>query len=358
MNGFEFKRKNLKELADYRKSIIHMPPLKNLFLELTLRCNEKCVHCGSRCEEHSNSPELSLKQYKKILKDVKKDFDISKIHLDITGGEPLLRKDFFDIVHYANKLGYTWGMTSNGTLITDEVANKLQLCGMSTISVSVDGLETTHDMIRGRKGAFKSTVRGIEALVRNGSFEHVQITTVVNHKTINELPEMFELVKSLNVESWRVVNIEPIGRAKEHKELILSGDEYGYMFDFIREKRMKGFDVTYGCSHFLGLEYERHVRDWFFLCNAGFYTASITANGDIVSCLDIERRPELIQGNILKDNLKNIWETKFEIFRKDLSNLNEKCALCSECEFCHGGAYHSWDYDKNEPCVCFKDILF
>ena len=107
-----------------------------------------------------------------------------------------------------------------------------------------------------------------------------------------------------------------------------------------------------------GLEYEREVRDWYFLCNAGFYTASITSTGDIVACLDIERRPELIQGNILKDNLRDIWENKFLVFRKDLNTKNEKCDNCKERDFCHGGAYHSWDYDKNEQQVCFKDILF
>lgn len=121
---------------------------------------------------------------------------------------------------------------------------------------------------------------------------------------------------------------------------------------------MRGYPLTYGCSHFLGLEYERQVRDWYFLCNAGFYTASIMVNGDIAACLDIERKPELIQGNILKDNLKEVWENEFKMFRTDLSNLNEKCSKCKECDFCHGGAYHSWDYDKNEPMVCFKNILF
>jgi len=98
MDRFNIKLENLKQLSEYRKSIIHNPPLRNLFLELTLRCNEHCIHCGSSCGEFSNIAELSLEQYKKILDDVNRNFDISKIKLDITGGEPLLRKDFFEII--------------------------------------------------------------------------------------------------------------------------------------------------------------------------------------------------------------------------------------------------------------------
>lgn len=295
MNKFDVKREHLKQLSEYRESIIHNPPLRNLFLELTLRCNEHCIHCGSGCGEFNDFSELTSKQYKKNLDDVKRDFDISKIKLDITGGEPLLRKDFFEIMNYANKLGYIWGMTSNGTLITDEVAKKLQKCGMRTIAVSIDGLEETHDILRGRKGAYEKAISGINDLIKNGSFEHIQITTVIKHQNINELPMMFEILMNIGIDSWRVINIEPMGRAKEHPELILTNDEYRYMFDFIKEKRLHGYSVTYGCSHFLGLEYERQVRDWYFLCNAGLYTASIMSNGNIAACLDF-RNPELIQG--------------------------------------------------------------
>lgn len=353
----DIKNKHLNQLARYRDSIINKPPLRTLFLELTLRCNENCIHCGSRCNE-VKSEELSLEEYRKILDDVKRDFDISKIMLNITGGEPLLRRDFFDIMAYANELGYKWGMTSNAILIDDEIAKKLHECGMKTISVSLDGLKDTHDRLRGRKGAFDDAVRGINALIDNGNFQHVQVTTVINHRNFCELEAMFEWLEGVDIDSWRVINIEPMGRAKEHPELVLTDDEYRKLFEFIKEKRCQGYPVSYGCSHYLGMEYEREVRDWYFLCNAGFYTASIMANGDIGACLDIERRPELIQGNIKKDSLRDVWDNRFKMFRKNLSCLNSKCTECSEERFCHGGAYHSWDYDKNEPIICFKDILF
>jgi len=352
------KTKDMIILSDYRSEIISKPPLRNLFFELTEMCNEHCIHCGSNCDSNRKSEELTAEQFKKILDDVKADFDISKLMLAVTGGEPLVRKDFFEIMSYACKLGYRWGMTSNATLINEEVAWKLADCGMRTISVSIDGLPETHDRLRGRKGAFEAAMNGINALISTNKFRHIQVTTVINHENFNELDALFSYFDGVDIDSWRIINIEPIGRAKEHPELFLTKEEYIGLFDFIKEKRQKGYPVLYGCSHYLGLDYEREVRDWYFLCSAGLYTASITANGNIIACLDIERRPELVQGNILKDNLKDIWENKFQFFRKDLSDCNANCKNCKENRFCHGGAFHSWDYDKNEPLVCFKDILF
>lgn len=358
MNASEVKTAHLKQLAEYRRSIMASPPLRNLFLELTLRCNEKCIHCGSRCGEHDTVQELTLDQYKKILDDVKRDFGTEELELDVTGGEPLLRRDFYDIMSYAHSLGFNWGMTSNATLIDDEAARRLYECGMKTVSVSIDGIQSTHDALRGWKGAFDAAMKGINALIRHGGFRHIQITSVINHRNYGELSEMFEIFQNMDIDSWRVINIEPIGRAADNPDLMLTDGEYRGMFDFIRQKRMEGYPLTYGCSHFLGLEYERQVRSWYFLCNAGIYTASIMANGDIAACLDIERRPELIQGNILRDSLKDVWTNGFKIFRGDLSDSSEKCRACEQSQYCHGGAHHSWDYDANEQRVCFKGILF
>lgn len=106
----------MTKLAEYREGLKTKPQLRNLFLELTLRCNERCLHCGSSCGDVP-SEELTVPQYEKFLKEVKEDLGTDKKMLCITGGEPLLRKDFFDIMGIANQLGFRWGMTSNATLM-------------------------------------------------------------------------------------------------------------------------------------------------------------------------------------------------------------------------------------------------
>ena len=352
------KKQHMHSLAEYRDGKLRPnPKLRSLFLEITPFCNEHCLHCGSRCGDIDVKDMLTKEEIAKVLRQVKNDFDIREMRLCVTGGEPLLRPEFFEIMEDAKKLGFAWGMTSNGTLITPEVAKKLAETGLRTVSISVDGLRENHEWFRQSPGSYDKTIEGIKNLL-DVNISHVQITTVIYHKNIGELDAMYEEFKKVGVRSWRVINIEPIGRARENTDLMLSKNEYKTLFKFIREKRFEDkMEVTYGCSHYLGVDMEREVRKWYFLCNAGVYTASIMYNGDIGGCLDIERRPELIQGNVRKDNLKDVWENRFENFRNDFRKTG-KCANCPDYEFCAADSFHTWDFDTMEPNLCLKGILF
>ncbi len=351
------KQQQLTTLSGYRKKLYDNPQLRNLFLELTLRCNARCFHCGSSCGA-DNIDGLPLEKYREILDEVRSNFDISRLELCITGGEPLLYKDFFELMDYAVSTGYTWGMTSNGTLIDSKTARRLRETRMRTISISIDGLEETHDRLRGLPGGWRAAMAGIQNLIDEGGFHAIQATTVLNHSNIGELEPLYEILKDMDIDSWRVIGLEPIGRARDYPDLMLTADDQRHLFSFIKERREEDMPVTYGCSHYLGLDYEREVRKWYFLCNAGVYTASITASGDITACLDIERNSWTIQGNVFTDSFTDVWKNRFEIYRKPLSSRNGKCSSCPEEPFCAGGSCHSWDFQKNEQQVCFKDILF
>ena len=127
------------------------------------------------------------------------------------------------------------------------------------------------------------------------------------------------------------------------------------LYDFIRNKRFdpaNEMEVATSCSHFLGLEYEREVRDFYFQCGAGTRIASIMANGDIGACLDIEHRTELIQGNAYQDDFMTVWESRYECFRQDRTNKSEVCADCENRKICMGSAAHTWDFVNNEPNYC------
>ena len=130
------------------------------------------------------------------------------------------------------------------------------------------------------------------------------------------------------------------------------------LLNFIRDKRADNEPVTYGCCHYLGLEYEREVRDWYFFCMAGITVASITVTGDVYGCLDIDRtQPGIIQGNIHDRRFSDIWENEFKVFRYDRSGDNEKCANCSSNKYCMGGAFHTWDYVNKTQRLCLMDSL-
>lgn len=234
-----------------------------------------------------------------------------------------MRKDLFEVMKFAKNLGYHWGMTTNAMLINDDNIEKMKKSGMTTISISLDGLENSHDEFRCVNGSFLKIIENIQKLKKADFLNYLQVTTVVNKLNIKELEEMYSKMAELQIDSWRIVNMDPIGRAQNNTQLALDRKDYKYLLDFIKEKKRKSkFDVTYGCTHFVGMKYEKEVRNHMFFCVTGFTTGSILYNGDIYVCPSVERRKELVQGNIRNDDFVEVWENKFKWFR-DLDKL--KC---------------------------------
>lgn len=351
------KIKNLDNLAEYRKVLYEKPILKDLFLEVTLRCNARCEHCGSSCGDTIQRDEISADELKKTLLEISRKYNANEIILNVTGGEPLVRKDLFDIMAYASSLGFRWGMTTNGMLINDEILDKMNETNMETISISLDGLKDTHESFRKVPNCYDRIIENIKKLQQVPSIKIVQITTVANKKNLHELEDVYKLMKDLNVISWRVINVDPIGRAKDNSDILLNKDEYKYLFNFIKEKREENImNVEYGCSHYLGLDLEKELRDTYFICTAGLYVASILSNGDIFICPDVERRKEFIQGNIKTDSFVDVWENKFKIFRNESRTRCDKCQKCSNWKYCCGDSFHTFNFDEGKPNFCIKDI--
>lgn len=281
--------------------------------------------------------------------------------LCLTGGEPFLYRDFFEVVGLANELGFPWGVTSNGTLITSELARRLKDYGLGSISISLDGMPSAHDAMRNRAGAFDRALQGVERLLQVfGRDIPIEVTTVVHKRNLADLDALYRLLCERGVGRWKVVNIEPIGRALSHRELWLDPSEFGRLLDFIQEKRFdstRDIVVTFGCSHYLSLERERMVRDSYFICGAGTLVGSVTCTGDIYACLDIERRPELVQGNVARDDFYDVWSHRFESFRTDRSAQCARCLECEERAWCAGDAAHTWDWEHRTSLTCVHDML-
>ena len=360
MNKKAIKTNDMNLLAQYRDSLYEHPRLTYLFFELTDACNLSCLHCGSSaCPQ--NQTYLPKAAVKDVMDNVARKYSPQSIMICLTGGEPLLHPDFFDIAAYARKLGFSCGITTNGMLIDKEVAKRIKESGIQSVTFSLDGLADSHDWFRNKKGAFAKAIAGIQNLVNESKGKIItQITTVIHKKNIQELDSIYELVLNLSVDSWRIINLEPIGRALQHEDLLLDADDMRNLLEYIREKRYSRqtpIEVKYGCAHYLTTDFEREVRDNYFICGSGIYVASILCNGDIYSCMDIERRPELVQGNIGQDDFVEVWENRFQAFRKDRT---EECASCHECEdrrYCRGDAAHTWDYDHNRPLMCLKKMF-
>ena len=333
--------------------------LIDLFWECTLTCNAKCKHCGSSAEKKQYEGELSTEEIKKAFKQIAEDMDANKILINVTGGEPLVRKDLCEVMEYAtNKLGFHWGMTTNGILLNDQNIEKLKKANMETVSISIDGLEETHDEFRGVKGSYKTIIQNIKKLKEADFVKHIQVTTVFHKNNIEELEELYNNMLELKIDSWRLISMDPIGRAKENDNLLLDGKEIQKILDFIVEKRKtKELELMYGCPGFLGVKYEKEVRRGYFNCRTGINIASILYNGDLYVCPNVPRIKKYIQGNIKVDNFKEVWNNRYKEFRTKDRTKCDKCKKCEVWDYCLGGAYHTWNFEENKQNRCIYEMI-
>ena len=349
----KIKTRDMLKLAAYRENLRKHPELRCLFLELTDRCNLKCRHCGSSCmtqnTQYANAGELV-----RLFREMPADLIDDGFMVCLTGGEPLLHPEFARIANAINDRDIPWGMTTNAVLIDLPTAFHLKELKMGSISVSIDGLMEHHEWLRRVPGCFEKAIDGIKHLHKAG--HRVQVTTVVGKHNLSGLEDLYSYLQELGVESWRVINIDPIGRATDEMNVpALDRAEIKQLLAFIRRKRYDSgnrMDVRYGCAHYLSFDLEREVRDNYFMCKSGMQVASILVNGDIYGCLDVERRPELVQGNIATDRFCDVWKNGFRAYRTDRTQTCKQCSTCRERQFCAGDSMHTWDFQNNRPKIC------
>ena len=228
---------DLNEFIEFRKEAYKKHELTGLFFEVTSRCNARCEHCGSSCGDFIPKDEITADEIKSVLDDLAEHYDPSKIFLFITGGEPMVRKDIFDLMKYARKKGFNWGMTTNGMLIDEKAVEKMKETEMYSVSVSIDGLKDLHESFRRVPNSYEKILHGIKLMQKCPCIRRVQVTTCVNKKNIDQLEDLYKLLKENDVKEWRIINVDPIGRAKDNKDLLLDADGLKRMFQFIFDKR-------------------------------------------------------------------------------------------------------------------------
>ena len=322
--------------------------LINLFIECTDACNLKCAHCY--LGDINQSTELPLEKIKSVLDQFS---DIGGEYLTLSGGEPFLRKDIFDIIEYASSRPLFVGVFSNGVLITDEIAKKLSQYNIKEIQISLDGAKPeTHDAYRGIKGAYKASIKGIEALRREGI--KVDIATIVNRLNMNELNEIIDMCKA-----WDTIPglsyQEPKGRANvqgkdyqlsyyDHYQVLIKARKY-----IAESTARKPFNLKVPVE--LNLDWHR--------CSAGLNSIAVRCNGDAYPCLDLNM-PRARLGNVKENTISQIWNSEHEF----LTQLRRWCLkdlkFCRDCKhfiYCNGGcpamAYGVWgDYNMPDPKNC------
>jgi radical SAM enzyme (rSAM/lipoprotein system) len=338
----------------YRKNETKNHYLQYIFWETTLRCNLTCRHCGSDCRIQSDVPDMPGEDFLEAIDKIRHLVDPHKTMIVFTGGEPLLRKDLEEVGLELYKREFPWGLTTQGMLLGKERFKSLLEAGLSAMTISLDGLEESHNWLRGNTNSYRKAIEAIK-LAAGAPDLRFDIVSCVHPGNLGELPLLKDLLISLGVKEWRIFTVFPVGRADGTAELKLNADQFIQLMDFIRSTRLeKAIQLNYGCEGYLGA-YEGEVRDQFFFCRAGINVASILADGSISACPNL--RSHFIQGNIYKHNLAEVWENGYSQFRDRSWTRTGRCADCSSYPYCEGNGMHLRNPEIPGPLVCHLDLL-
>jgi len=311
----------------------------------TNACNLRCKHCYQRADKPTPD-ELSTEEAKGII-DQLDEMNISSIAF--SGGEPMIRRDFFEVARYAASKGLYVSVATNGTMLTEKNVKRLKQSGVSYVEVSLDGARAeTHDSFRGIEGTFERTVNGIRNAVEGGLY--TGIATVSTRNNLFEIPDIIELAKNLGVGRVIVFNFIPTGRGEEivdidlsperREELLkylykeLSGGEIEalstapqYARVCLQQSLAEGRDVS-APTHFAALNLPsrtRQLADFLGGCGAGRLYCAIQPNGLVTPCVFLP----IVVGDLRKQSLKEIWSTS-----KVLNDLSDRDALKGRCGHC------------------------
>ena len=326
--------------------------LNYLFWECTTRCNLHCRHCGSDCKECAGEKDMPFEDFLRAFDTIPVSEHPHPFTVVITGGEPLLRPDLPDIGKALRQRGVGWSIVSNSWLYDEVMHQRLMAAGMGALTISLDGLKEEHDWMRGREGSYQRAINAIAIAARQTRL-NFDVVTCVNQRNLPHLQEIHDRLSSLGVQQWRIFTIIPIGRALNEPELHLTDAQFVQLMDFIAEKRTTRptpMNVTFSCEGYLG-PYECKVRQNPFFCHAGINIASVLIDGTICACPNIDRQ-RFAQGNIYKDNLWDVWQTRFEPFRNRNWARQGICRDCKAFKNCLGNGMHNWHGDGGSPINC------
>lgn len=308
--------------------------------ETTQKCNLKCVHCRCSSDMLSSEGDFSTEEGKKLLKEIS---DFSKPVVVLSGGEPLLRPDIFELAEYGTSLGLRMCMATNGALVNDEVCEKMKKADIKMVSLSLDGSTAeVHDDFRGCKGAFQGVVNAAGFFRKHG--QKFLINSSFTKRNQSDIANTFKVAKSLGATAWYMFMIVPTGRGEEIMSELISKEDYEEILDWHYQQEKLEDDILMRptCApHYYrivpqkakaeGVKFERRSLTFSTGGGKGCIAAQsiclIDCFGNVKPCSYFHRTA----GNVKTTPFSEIWKNS-EIF-KDLRNFKAYKGKCGECEY-------------------------
>ncbi|MBQ9615840.1 MAG: putative heme d1 biosynthesis radical SAM protein NirJ1 [Selenomonadaceae bacterium] len=202
----------------------------------TRTCNLKCRHCYMNSDAKKYQDELTTAEAKKFID------DLAEFHVPVllfSGGEPLIRPDFFELAEYAAEKGLRPTLSTNGTLITRETARRIKDLGIGYVGISLDGLREVNDKFRGVEGAYEKAMQGIENCVAVG--QRVGLRFTINHHNLQELEHIFDFIEEKEINRVCFYHLVYSGRGNQMMDEDVTPEESRRAMDIII-RRTKDFE--------------------------------------------------------------------------------------------------------------------
>lgn len=330
------------------------PPGPVVIWNLIRRCNLTCKHCYSISADSDFPGELSTDEVFKVMDDLK-TFRVPVLIL--SGGEPLLRKDIFDIARRAKSMGFYVGLSSNGTLINESNIDAIDAIGFDYVGVSLDGISATHDRFRRMEGAFDLSMAGIRLCLKRGIKVGVRYT--MTEDNAHDLPGLLQLVEDEGIDKFYFSHLNYAGRGNKHR-----GDDAHHqttrkamdlLFDTCLDLHRRGIEKEFvtGNNDADGVYMLHWVRER-FPDRAEHIEAKLRQWGGNASGVNVANIDNL--GVVHPDTmwwhvpLGNVRERPFSAIWSDLSNplmaglkqhprtLTGRCGKCAYLDICNGSS--------------------
>jgi radical SAM protein with 4Fe4S-binding SPASM domain len=321
-------------------------PIDIAYLEVTNTCNLNCVHCYKEAGM-SHGGELDKKGWISVIDSLA---SLGVVSIAVTGGEPLLRKDIFDILEHIVDNAIGLNLFTNGILLSEDVVCRLEDITPEKVMVSVDGTRETHQKIRG-ENTYDKTVEGITRLVNHGI--PVRSNTVVYTENVEELSDIIQTLIDLGVREMVFDRFMGAGRGREHENLIPPleiGERVSQQCRTLEEKTPQRIELKFTSEM-------QNTESPYSFCGIGTSMVTITAQGDVVLC-PVLSGPEYTAGNLGEEGLESLWKnsTVFEPFRQ-CTPENMVCGTCSHVLECRGGCkarvlHHYGTVCMPDPWMC------